>query len=64
MLDRYNSLWEAARDPASGEWVLAAQPRAKLGAGRPLGYHFDKQGNLIVCDSLKVRVCVCVCVCV
>lgn len=55
MLDRYNHLWEATQDPKTGEWVLSPEPRAKLGPGRPLGYHFDHDGNLIVCDSLKVR---------
>jgi hypothetical protein len=55
MLDRYNHLWEAQQDDSSGDWVLNPEPLAKLGPGRPLGYHFDHDGNLIVCDSLKVR---------
>lgn len=56
MLDRYNRLWEAMQDPSgTGEWKLADQPLARLGAGRPLGYHFDHEGNLIVCNSLQVR---------
>jgi hypothetical protein len=55
MLDRYNHLWEAKQDHSSGQWVLSPEPLAKLGPGRPLGYHFDHDGNLIVCDSLKVR---------
>ena len=54
MLDRYNRLWEATQNPKTGEWVLSPEPRAKLGPGRPLGYHFDHHGDLIVCDSLKV----------
>lgn len=53
MLDRYNHLWEATQDPATKAWVLSAEPRARLGPGRPLGHHFDHQGNLIMCDSLK-----------
>lgn len=57
MLDRYNHLWEATQDPATKAWVLSAEPRARLGPGRPLGYHFDHQGNLIMCDSLKVLPC-------
>lgn len=55
MLDRYNHLWEATQDSKTRQWVLSPEPRAKLGPGRPLGYHFDQAGNLIVCDSLKVR---------
>lgn len=54
MLDRYNHLWEARKDGKTGQWVLSPEPLAKLGPGRPLGYHFDHDGNLIVCDSLKV----------
>eukprot|EP00878_Enallax_costatus_P045952 GHUV01055495.1.p1 GENE.GHUV01055495.1~~GHUV01055495.1.p1 ORF type:complete len:182 (+),score=23.30 GHUV01055495.1:754-1299(+) len=55
MLDRYNHLYEAWPDTAApGGYKLNTQPLAKLGAGRPLGYHFDHEGNLIVCDSLKV----------
>lgn len=54
MLDRYNHLWEASQDGKAGQWVLSPEPLAKLGPGRPLGYHFDHDGNLIVCDSLKV----------
>eukprot|EP00878_Enallax_costatus_P006815 GHUV01007143.1.p1 GENE.GHUV01007143.1~~GHUV01007143.1.p1 ORF type:complete len:316 (+),score=46.82 GHUV01007143.1:490-1437(+) len=54
MLDRYNHLYEAWPDTAApGGYKLNTQPLAKLGAGRPLGYHFDHEGNLIVCDSLK-----------
>ena len=54
MLDRYNHLWEATQDPGTKAWVLSSEPRTRLGPGRPLGYHFDHQGDLIVCDSLKV----------
>jgi len=55
MLDRYNQLWEAKQDQGSGAWALSPKPLAQLGPGRPLGYHFDHDGNLIVCDSLKVN---------
>lgn len=56
MLDRSNQLWEARQDPAnSRKWALSAEPLKKLGPGRPLGYHFDAQGNLIICNSLLVR---------
>ena len=54
MLDRYNQLWEATQEPQTGSWVLSPRPLVQLGPGRPLGYHFDHQGNLIICDSLKV----------
>jgi hypothetical protein len=41
---------------AAARWQLAAQPTARLGAGRPLGYHFStlSSDHLLVCDSLKV----------
>jgi hypothetical protein len=54
MLDRDNHLWEARQDIKTGQWVSSPEPLAKLGPGRPLGYDFDQEGNLIVCDSLKV----------
>lgn len=61
LLDRYGSLFEATHStkaPAGGSgWKLQQKPVARLGPGRPLGYHFDHQGNLIVCDSLKVGFC-------
>lgn len=34
---------------------MLLQPVVQLGAGRPLGYHFDAEGHLVVADSLKVR---------
>jgi hypothetical protein len=34
--------------------LLLLQPVVKFGAGRPLGYHFDAEGHLVVADSLKV----------
>eukprot|EP00775_Hariotina_reticulata_P009351 gene9351-9514_t len=40
MLDRYNQLHEAWWMNQQG-WQLTAAPLAKLGPGRPLGYHFD-----------------------
>lgn len=54
MLDRYNALHEAWPD-GTGGWALDPLPRVRLGPGRPLGYHFDGAGDLLVCDSLKVR---------
>jgi hypothetical protein len=39
------------RRAAAAGWL---QPVAKFGAGRPLGYHFDAEGHLVVADSLKV----------
>ncbi|KAF8061129.1 Apmap [Scenedesmus sp. PABB004] len=51
LLDRYGRLLEAARAPGGGGYDLAPRPRAALGGGRPLGYHFDAAGDLLVCDS-------------
>lgn len=36
-------------------YVFNPEPMTHLGSGRPLGSHYDAEGNLIVCDSLKVR---------
>lgn len=36
-------------------FVLNPEPITRLGTGRPLGFHYDAEQNLIVCDSLKVR---------
>ncbi|KAI8467567.1 MAG: strictosidine synthase [Monoraphidium minutum] len=52
MLDKFNKVWEAA-PVAGGGYELDGAPAADLGAGRPLGYHFDANGDLIVCDSFK-----------
>ncbi|GBF92278.1 strictosidine synthase [Raphidocelis subcapitata] len=52
MLDKFNRVWEA-EPAAGGGYELGAAPVAHLGAGRPLGYHFDANGDLIVCDSYK-----------
>jgi len=55
MLDKFNKVWEAAPQ-ADGSYRLASAPSFDLGPGRPLGYHFDANGDLIVCDSYKARV--------
>lgn len=55
MLDRTNCLHQAWPDAAApGGWRLEAPALACLGPGRPLGYHFDAAGDLLVADSLKV----------
>jgi hypothetical protein len=56
LLDKYGNLYEAvaSSSSSSGSWQLQQQPLARLGAGRPLGYHFDADGDLVICDSLKV----------
>ncbi|KAG2486526.1 hypothetical protein HYH03_014827 [Edaphochlamys debaryana] len=59
LLDKYGYVYEA--EPASkvpnavfpNEWALDLPALDYLGPGRPLGFHYDAQGNLIVCDSLK-----------
>lgn len=52
MLDKFANVQRAVYDASSG-WKVEAEPVAYLGAGRPLGAHFDAQGNLIICDSIK-----------
>jgi hypothetical protein len=54
MLDKYGMVWRAT-ESSPGNFHLDPKPLAHLGSGRPLGAAFDKQGNLIICDALKVR---------
>ncbi|KAG1670192.1 hypothetical protein FOA52_014968 [Chlamydomonas sp. UWO 241] len=59
MLDRYGYVWVADAapgeegSPRSSGYALRPTPTAYLGPGRPLGFRYDGEGNLIVCDSLK-----------
>lgn len=53
MLDRYGAVREAPKNPDSST-RLDPEPIAHLGPGRPLGFTFDAQSNLVVCDALKV----------
>ena len=54
MLDKHGLVWRAT-ESSSGSLSLDPKPLAHLGSGRPLGAAFDKQGNLVICDALKVR---------
>jgi hypothetical protein len=54
MLDKYGDVFEALQGP-NGVLTLNPKPVAFLGTGRPLGAKLDADGNLIICDSLKVR---------
>lgn len=53
MLDKFGAVHEAIEGP-DGSFELNPKPRAWLGPGRPLGAAFDADGNLYVCDALKV----------
>lgn len=53
MLDKYGYVHEAT-EGKHGQFELSKQPVAYVGPGRPLGAQFDTDGNLIICDSLKV----------
>ena len=44
MLDKFGVIWKATGGGAP-------QRLFYLGAGRPLGFHFDQAGNLIICNS-------------
>ena len=46
MLDRYGTVFRAKPGPGAQLERLAF-----LGPGRPLGFHFDKEGNLIICSA-------------
>jgi hypothetical protein len=58
LLDKFGNVFEAQLDSVdcTGAYTyeLNPVPLTSLGAGRPLGSHYDHEGNLIVCDSLKV----------
>lgn len=51
MCDRYGYVWRAKRSSSGDEYELDARPLAHLGAGRPLGFHFDSDGSLLACMS-------------
>lgn len=44
MLDRYGVVWKGSR----GGPLQRVQ---HLGGGRPLGFHFDGVGNLLICNA-------------
>ncbi len=54
MLDKFGYVWRAPANAAGG-YDLEKEPLAHLGSGRPLGFHFDADGNLIVCNAGSVR---------
>lgn len=52
LLDRYGHVRLASPTPgAPGGFALHPQPLAYVGPGRPLGFHHDAAGNLVICDS-------------
>ena len=53
MLDKFGYVWRAPED-GKGSYALETEPLAQLGPGRPLGFDFDEEGNLIVCNSGSV----------
>ena len=58
MLDKWGFVWRAPED-GKGSYALEKEPLAQLGPGRPLGFHFDEEGNLIVCNAGSVRSFLC-----
>ena len=58
MLDKWGLVWRAPED-GKGSYALEKEPLAQLGPGRPLGFHFDEEGNLIVCNAGSVRSFLC-----
>ncbi|CAK0787144.1 hypothetical protein CVIRNUC_010360 [Coccomyxa viridis] len=50
MLDKFGYVWRAPED-GKGSYAMESKPIAQLGPGRPLGFDFDEEGNLIVCNS-------------
>ena len=59
MLDKYGGVFEAAQNPDGSFSLVNPRPSAHLGPGRPLGAAFNAQGDLFVCDALKVGGYVC-----
>lgn len=55
MVDKYGFVRAAPRHPDAST-RLDPEPVAHLGPGRPLGTAFDADGNLLICDALKVCV--------
>lgn len=53
MLNKFGGVFEAFETP-DGRFELNRTAKAWLGPGRPLGAAFDAQGNMIICDALKV----------
>lgn len=52
MCDRYGAVWRAVPSSRSpGGYQLDASPLAYLGPGRPLGFHLDHKGDLVVCNA-------------
>ncbi len=52
MLDKWGHAWTATASPtAEGGYELSPEPVAYIGPGRPLGFHHDAAGNLVVCDT-------------
>lgn len=54
MLDKFGYVWRAPKTSAGG-YTKDKESLAHLGPGRPLGFHFDAKGNLIVCNAGAVR---------
>lgn len=53
MVDKYGAVRAAPKQPSNSS-RLDPKPVAHLGPGRALGFTFDAEGNLVVCDALKV----------
>ena len=58
MCDKFGYVWRAPAN-ASGGFDLDQQPVAHLGSGRPLGFHFDAEGGLVVAMAGAVRPTLC-----
>jgi hypothetical protein len=52
--DKWGDVHEAL-PLADGSYHLNPKPLAQLGPGRVLGSKLDADGNLVMCDVLKVR---------
>ena len=48
LMDKFGAVWKAS---SNGQLSMDAEPVVRLGPGRPLGFHLDKDDNLIVCNA-------------
>lgn len=53
MLNKFGGVFEAF-EQSDGSFALNKTAKAWLGPGRPLGAGFDANGNIVICDALKV----------
>ena len=54
MMDKWGFMHQASQGSDGAFW-LDKKPVTHLGPGRPLGFHHDKDGNVIIANAGHVR---------